>query len=67
MRSGSSGESVPRFYPTDSSRVKSDRLLERKIEKLDYKIEITARDLVIKGASGLVILASLLIGLKLFG
>jgi hypothetical protein len=34
---------------------------------LDRQIEISARDLTIKGAGGLVIIASLMIGLKLFG
>jgi hypothetical protein len=34
---------------------------------LDRKIELTARDLIIKGAAGLVVLASLMSGLKLFG
>ena len=34
---------------------------------LDRKIEITARDLVIKGAGGLVVIATLIVGLKLFG
>ena len=41
--------------------------LKGDIQRLDAKIDITARDLVIKGAGGLVILASLMIGLKLFG
>ena len=41
--------------------------LKSDIQRLDAKIDITARDLVIKGAGGLVILASLMIGLKLFG
>jgi hypothetical protein len=35
--------------------------------ELDHKIELLGRDLTIKGAAGLVILASILIGLKLFG
>ena len=38
-----------------------------KFESLDRKIEITARDLVIKGAGGLIVIASLIVGLKLFG
>jgi hypothetical protein len=37
------------------------------IAKLDHKIEITARDLTIKGAGGLVVIAGLIIGFKLFG
>ncbi len=41
--------------------------LDRKIDMLDRKIEITARDLTIKGAAGLIVIASLMIGLKLFG
>ena len=45
--------------------------LDRKIAlldaKLDAKIDVTARDLVIKGAGGLIVLATLMIGLKLFG
>ncbi len=41
--------------------------LEHSIAILDRKIEITARDLTIKGAGGLVIIASIMIGLKLFG
>ncbi len=41
--------------------------LDRKIELLDRKIEITARDLTIRGAGGLIVIASLIIGLKLFG
>ena len=41
--------------------------LKADIQRLDSKIDITARDLVIKGAGGLVVLASLMIGLKLFG
>ncbi len=41
--------------------------LKSEIQRLDAKIDITARDLVIKGAGGLVIIASLMIGLKLFG
>ncbi len=36
------------------------------IQRLDAKIDIVARDLVIKGAGGLVVLASLMIGLKVF-
>jgi len=35
--------------------------------KLDRKIEITARDLTIRGAGGLIVIATLMIGLKLFG
>ncbi len=35
--------------------------------RLEHKIELTARDLIIKGAGGLVVLAGLMIGLKLFG
>jgi hypothetical protein len=46
---------------------KLDRKIETIAETLDRKIEITARDLTIRGAGGLVILASLIIGLKLFG
>jgi hypothetical protein len=46
-------------------------MLDRKIEvtarDLDRKIEITARDLIIKGTGGLIIIASLIIGFKLFG
>ncbi len=41
--------------------------MDRKFEAADRKIEITARDLIIKGAGGLVVLAGLMIGLKLFG
>ena len=41
--------------------------LDRKIDALARKIEITARDLTIKGAGGLIIIASLIIGLKLLG
>ncbi len=41
--------------------------LKADIQRLDSKIDLTARDLVIKGASGFVILASLMVGLKLFG
>ena len=41
--------------------------LKADIQRLDSKIDIIARDLVVKGAGGLVVLASLMIGLKLFG
>ncbi len=41
--------------------------LDRKLDALDRKIEITARDLTIKGAGGLIINASIIVGLKLFG
>jgi phosphate uptake regulator len=41
--------------------------LDRKIDAFDRKIEVTARDLTIKGAGGLAIIASIIIGLKLFG
>jgi len=44
-----------------------ERKFDAKIEKLDHKIELFARDLVIKGASGLVILVSVMIGLKFIG
>jgi ABC-type transporter Mla subunit MlaD len=44
-----------------------DRKIDDAVQILDRKIEITARDLTIKGAGGLVIIASLMIGLKLFG
>ncbi len=43
------------------------RDLEKKIDGLDHKIETVSRDLVIKGAGGLVLIATLMIGLKLFG
>jgi hypothetical protein len=54
-----------------------DRLMEA-VSTLDHKIdgvrteftneiELTARDLTIRGAGGLVIIATLIIGLKLFG
>jgi predicted nuclease with TOPRIM domain len=39
--------------------------LERKIDQLDNKIEIMSRELIIKGAGGLVLVSSLMIGLKL--
>jgi len=35
--------------------------------KLDRKVEITARDLTIRGAGGLIVIAALMIGSKLFG
>lgn len=41
--------------------------IDRRIDELDRKIEITARDRTIRGAGALVILASLIVGLKLFG
>jgi predicted transcriptional regulator len=41
--------------------------LDRKLDTLDRKIEITARDLTIKGAGGLIVIASIIVGLKLFG
>ena len=41
--------------------------LRTQILRLDTKIDVSARDLIIKGAGGLVILASLMIGLNLFG
>jgi hypothetical protein len=41
--------------------------VDRRFDAVDRKIELTARDLVIKGAGGLVVLAGLMIGLKLFG
>jgi hypothetical protein len=37
------------------------------VAMLDRKIEFTAQDLTIKDAGGLIIIASLIIGLKLFG
>jgi polyhydroxyalkanoate synthesis regulator phasin len=44
--------------------------VERKIDqlenKIENKIEIVSRDLIIKGAGGLVLVSSLMIGLKLF-
>jgi flagellar biosynthesis/type III secretory pathway protein FliH len=41
--------------------------LKAEAVSLDRKIEITARDLTIKGAGGLIIIATLIVGLKLFG
>jgi len=41
--------------------------LDRRGDSLDHKIDLVARDLVIKGASGLVVIAGLMIGLKLLG
>lgn len=41
--------------------------LREAVSTLDHRIELTARDLTIRGAGGLIILASLLVGLKLFG
>lgn len=41
--------------------------LDRRITALDHKIDIVARDLTIRGAAGLIIIASLLVGLKIFG
>ncbi len=35
----------------------------RKFDALDHKIELTARDLTIKGASGLIVIATLIVGL----
>ena len=49
----------------DMAELRSE--FKSKISALDRKIEITARDLTIRGASGLMIIASLIIGLKLFG
>ena len=39
---------------------------DRQTDLLDRKIEITARDLTIRGAGGLIVIATLIIGLKLF-
>jgi hypothetical protein len=41
--------------------------MDRKFESLDRKIELGLREVVIKGAGGLVIVVSVMIGLKLFG
>ena len=41
--------------------------LKADIVKLDHRIDVTARDLTIRGASGLIITATLIVGLKLFG
>lgn len=44
-----------------------DKKVGTDIARLDHKIEVAARDLIIKGAGGLVVIAGLIIGLKLFG
>ncbi len=41
--------------------------IERLERKLEHKIELLGRDLIIKGASMGVVLAGLLVGLKVFG
>jgi predicted nuclease with TOPRIM domain len=41
--------------------------LKDAVQTLDRKIEIASRDLIIKGAGGLIVIASLIVGLKLFG
>ena len=41
--------------------------IERLEHKLEHKIELLGRDLIIKGASMGVVLAGLLVGLKVFG
>lgn len=43
------------------------QMLRTEIAALDRKIEITSSDLIIKGAGGLIIIASLMVGLKLLG
>ncbi len=41
--------------------------LKDAVQSLDRKIDVTARDLIIKGAGGLIAIATLIVGLKLFG
>ncbi len=50
---------------TDLNELES--ALRREISALDRKIEITARDLTIRGAGGVGLIVSLLIALKVFG
>ena len=41
--------------------------LQQAISALDHKVELLARHLTIRGAAGLIVIASLLVGLKIFG
>ena len=52
---------------TKSDLTELETKLERQIAALDRKIEITARDLTIRGAAALVVIATLIVGLKVFG
>ena len=49
----------------DIKDVRTD--LREGLATLDRRVEITARDLTIRGAGGLIIIATLIVGLKLFG
>ena len=60
-------EALLETVATKSDLNEAVQTLRTEINALDRKIEITARDLTIKGAGGLVIIATLIVGLKLFG